>query len=681
MFNHIWEAKRSSYLSLIAIIALLFTSSSPILPVSNVLGDGQMSVEKPLDPLYINCEDTKPGIINVDMDIGEQWNFYYRLEAGKRYHIYIVGDWVDFLDPQTDYDIFTYAPDGVETWHTESAGLPEHVANDKPHQFFETAVSGVYNFEIVNDKRDSNGTDAAVFMLIEHIETDVWYSRHFVGRINDKPVFETLWSYEFATDADSIHVIVNVSDTLDMYEARLYPMANPAGDVGYNIWGVPVPSGELLQGETTRDNMTGAVYGGYNTTIEGYRASELMASCEYKGEDMEIWFEKPEGPRSLVSYYLVLIAERGEGDADFYVQTDFSTPNITLVEPPERGYAAEETRIEASISSVSEVRSVWAEYIDDGGETWEKKALSPDGDLYVCDLPPFPAGVYVNYTVYARDEFGSVGSVEAGFPVKNKVTLDCEVARSELKMGQEVEVRGTATPGLGSVALRFTNGDHEERVEVAPDASGVFTYLFKPSLLGEWNLQALFSGSELGFPASSGLITFITESAPTSIVGSLSSSEVKQNDQITVSGTVAPQIQGLTVEVAFASPTSYHVETVVTDADGGFSCSFNPPEAGAWSVFAQVRDESLRYAQSQSGLMEFFVAPLGPLDRVTGALGMMITPPYLFLTIGLTGVGAALAVFKGRARLIPLLPSSIARRMTRGNRKRRTEQRYRKNRR
>ena len=105
-----------------------------ILPALPVRGDGQTIIEKPLDPVYINSKKNNPGIQNIDIEIGEAWEIIYTLEAGKRYHIFLVGRFVNFSQPDTDYDIFTYAPDGDETWHTESAGSPEHVANDNPHR-------------------------------------------------------------------------------------------------------------------------------------------------------------------------------------------------------------------------------------------------------------------------------------------------------------------------------------------------------------------------------------------------------------------------------------------------------------------------------------------------------------------------------------------------------------------
>jgi len=646
-----------------------------LLPLILVKGDGQTIIEKPLDPVYINSKKTTPGIPNIDIEIGEAWEIIYTLEAGKRYHIFLVGRFVNFSKPLTDYDIFTYAPDGDETWHTESAGFPEHVANDNPHRLFKTRRSGQYRFQIVNDKRDSNGTDPAVFMLIEHIETDKWYTRDFKGRENDKPVYNTTWSYEFTTDAEHIRVVVNVSDGLDMYEARLYPMANMKAKIGYDLWGIPVPFGSLLKGETEYDNVTETKYGGYNTTIEGWRNSKLTSSCEYKGDDMEIWFELaepinytyPTNVTSNISYYLCLIAERGEGEANFYIQTDFTPPILSLVDPPEQGYAGEETEIKTAIKSVSPIKRAWVEYTEDEGKTWDKRDLRPGEDLFACDLPPFSPGGYVNYTVYAKDDLGSIGNITAGFQVKNRVELYCEVDKTEITMDQKVEVIGAVTPKREPLMLEFTKKEQEETVKVIPDDTGMFKYQFTPKSRGDWKLQATYNGSELDYPSSSDVITLSVVSVPTSIDCSISSNEVKRKEPLTVTGTVSPPAQGLTVEVTFASPSSFQTEIIVTDASGGFSYSLYPSELGEWNVIAQLKDESLRYVPSQSGLMEFAVVPLTIIDKVVKTLTRMITPPLLYMTIGGSGVCATIALFRFRDRLPKSITSKFPSLFGKGN--------------
>ncbi len=657
LHKEVGSGVRRAPIALGCLLAIVLILSSSIVPASAKLwashdeSDRESIIQKPVDPVFIGANET------IFMEKGEEWSLYYHLEAGKRYHVFLVGEWINNgTEPVTDYDIYTYTPNGLlATTHTESAGLPEQVANDERHQYYVPETTGDYRFRIINDPRDSKNNHSAVFMLIEHIDTNVRYTRFLEGRNeDDEELLNTGWAYELNTSAPRIRVYVDVPDSLDMYEVRLYAMANPDAGIGYSLSGLGVPSGDLF------DNFAGE-YGGFNTSCKGERNVEAMASCEYSGQDMVFVYDTPNSVNatSNIFYYLALIAEHGEGTVEFYVQTDFNPPNITLVEPLERGYAGEETRVEVSVEDEVEVGRVWVEYTDDGGETWHEEELALQGDVYVGDLPPFSPDVYVNYTICAEDDFGNVGTMEGGFPVKNRVTFNYGVSKSKLKAGQKLLVSGTVSPSVDTVTLQFVCGGFNESIEVAPDATGSFSYSYEPRQTGKWSLQALYGGDELNFPASGDPVSFTVEKEPTSVFCSLSSSEVKKNHPVTVSGTVMPSMQGLAVQVVFTSPTSYHAETVVTDASGGFSYSFKPSEVGVWNLLVQVLDDGV-HAPSQSDLMELTVAPLTPLDMVVGALLTMVTPPYQYLTIGLAGAGAALAVYKGRDHLTPLFPSLAA---------------------
>ncbi len=92
-------------------------------------------------------------------------------------------------------------------------------------------------------------------------------------------------------------------------------------------------------------------YGGYNISIPGWSFPELRASCEYNGEDMDVVFGKPlhnETEYVLdtrdVFYYMVMLAEFGQGEVSFYIKTDYRPVNITLAESPEVGATGEEIR-------------------------------------------------------------------------------------------------------------------------------------------------------------------------------------------------------------------------------------------------------------------------------------------------------------------------------------------------
>jgi len=58
-------------------------------------------VSKPVLPLKINASQ---------IPIGANWTYVYALNANHTYHVYFYGEWVNPIDPKTDYDVFVYKP-------------------------------------------------------------------------------------------------------------------------------------------------------------------------------------------------------------------------------------------------------------------------------------------------------------------------------------------------------------------------------------------------------------------------------------------------------------------------------------------------------------------------------------------------------------------------------------------
>ena len=661
---------------------------------SDNLAKRKSYIPKPVDPVFINV-DGNPVYReknSIGIDLGETWDLQYFLEGEKRYHIFLVGDWIsNDTDPETDYDILTIYPDGTDRWNTESAGLPEQVAFDARHQYFEPPETGTYTFQIINDIRDSDNTEAAIFMLIEHIELNADYSRYLEGREYDhatqryEEIEFTSWAYEFNTPAPRIRIFVDVPDMvnepergdLDMYEVRLYVMANPNEEVGYLIDGIGVPSGGLF------NNFRGE-YGGFDTSCYGDRNIEAFASCEYPGADMEFTYETPnvDSNSSDIFYYLVLIAEHGMGTVEFYVQTDFAPPEIALVEPIEGGYAGEQTEIKVHIDDDSEIGRVWVEYTDHDGDVTGEYDLSSKDSIWTGDFPPFSGGDNVTYTVYAEDRFGNTGSVESWFLVKEETTIRCSAADLILSGDEKAEISGTTSLTSAPLTLLFTNGATNHDYEVTTDEEGGFDFVFTPDKIGEWVFQAFFDGTDIEYPAASNAVAFTMKSKPTHISNILMSSRVKLNEPVIVSGSVTPGMAGLPVEVMFVSSSSSHTETVVTTADGSYSVSFVPKDVGVWSVLSSVGD-GLRYASSQSELVECVIVPLNALDKVVIVALNLVTPPTLYWTGGLTGLVASALIYLKRDRIIPLLPKSLVAKMGLGKKRgksgnKKSVQRYRR---
>ncbi|MGF3523188.1 MAG: hypothetical protein ACQXXJ_08875, partial [Candidatus Bathyarchaeia archaeon] len=261
--------------------------------------------------------------------IGSNWSVVVPLVANHSYHVYCYGEWVhNGSTPKTDYDIYVYNPEGIqESEHTAAAGIPEHLGSRVNDTFFVPKMSGNYTFVIENDRRQSNGTQAGTFMVIENLETDRWYSCYIEGKnASQASSLYTSWAYEFVTDKPNIEIWIKVPDTLDMYEARLYVMSDVHSLV---INGAPLPWEPGLYGNFTND------VGGYSLDSEKYRGV-AYASCEFRGQDMFLNFSTTNTVKTL--YHLVLIGESGAGKAEFLIKTQFGNAGLTPVEPLGRVY-------------------------------------------------------------------------------------------------------------------------------------------------------------------------------------------------------------------------------------------------------------------------------------------------------------------------------------------------------
>lgn len=166
-------------------------------------------VEKPMFPVYSN---------ESQIPIGSNWTVVSPLTANHTYHVYFYGEWIDQASkPSTDYDIYVYNPFGeLEGYHTESAGLPEHLGTTVGRPFFTPKYSGNYSFVLRNDPRESNASQQATLMIIENVECNKWQEVFIEGKENDMPVFYTSWAFEFVTESQHIEVLVKVPETLDM---------------------------------------------------------------------------------------------------------------------------------------------------------------------------------------------------------------------------------------------------------------------------------------------------------------------------------------------------------------------------------------------------------------------------------------------------------------------------------
>jgi hypothetical protein len=445
-------------------------------------------LEKPLFPVYFNTSQ---------IAIGQNWTVVCPLQAEHSYHVYCYGSWVHTgPEPKTDYDIYVYNPAGeLESMHTEAAGLPEHLGTTVDDPFFVPAHSGNYTFVIVNDARESHGAEQATFMIIEHVDCDKWYTHDVEGKNGSQAAFDTSWAYEFMTDSPRIELWVQVPDTLDMYEARLYLMSDAQSP---SVNNVSLPWEPGLYGNLS------VTVGGYNLEDEGYRGV-AYASCEYPGQDMYLNYTAPSAGPNV--YHLVLMGEVGSGTIEFLVKTTFGGM-LSPLTFPSRVYPTDETLIAYEANS-TELENATLQYTIDDWTNVTTLPMVVSNMTCNATIPQQQAGVVVEYAVNAVDVVKNNLTATGNFTVKYPSQIsEFNATRKSVTLGENITVTGTLSEEAagGSVTVQFMSANDTTTVTCKALENGTFTATFQPEATGNWTAQATFTGSDSVYECESPVV-------------------------------------------------------------------------------------------------------------------------------------------------------------------------------
>jgi hypothetical protein len=455
-------------------------------------------MEKPMFPVLFN---------ESQIGIGENWSIVCPLRGNHSYHVYCNGKWVNNgSEPKTDYDIYVYNPLGeMEGYHTESAGLPEHLGTTVDESFFVPKSSGNYTFVVRNDPRESNGTQQATFMIVENVGCNAWHEHYVDGKDSGSlPTLNTSWAYEFVTESQYVEVWVKVPESLDMYEARLYLMADPKVQNCTVLNGVPLAWEPGLYGEKN------GTLGGYNLESKEYRGV-AYASCEYYGQEMFLNWTNPHSDKSL--YHLVLIGEVGNGTVDFLVKTEFSTAALKPLTIPSGVYPQNETVI-AYVSNATDLVNATLQYTTDNWKNATAVNMEiTDNRTCTVAIPSQNASTYLVYRIEADDVLKNALVANGSFWVKYPTVLNLTSVHDTVHIEENMTVRGYLTPqneGL-LVTVYFNTANTTKKIECYTLADGSFMASIQTENIATWEIQARFDGTETFYPSSSTPLTIGVE--------------------------------------------------------------------------------------------------------------------------------------------------------------------------
>lgn len=461
-------------------------------------------VEKPIFPVYINTSQ---------ISIGQNWTIICPLLTNHTYHVYCYGTWVNTTAAaKTDYDIYVFNPEGQqESEHTEAAGFPEHLGTSVNDAVFAPSQSGNYTFIIVNDERESKGAQQATFMIVENLECNIWQTHYAEGKGNNsKPGLRTCWTYEFVTENPNLEIWINVPETIDMYETRLYLMNNPESP---NINGFPLPWEPGLYA-----NKSDSV-GGYNLENEGYRGI-AYASCEHRGQDMFLNYTSTLQGKNL--YHLVFIGEVGSGELNFLIKTQFGEAALLPLTCPRRVFPSDPARI-AYESNSSDIENATLQYSIDSWQNTVEMDMVIGNRTINATIPGQEAGTLVQYMVQAHDVLKNTLSAYGNYTVKQQSILNITAEQEKITLGGNITINGVITSQNenNSVTIQFSSVNTTKLVECEPFGNGTFTASFQPEIAGFWSVQAKSAETETSYEGKSTELLIKVEEPPFYITYSL----------------------------------------------------------------------------------------------------------------------------------------------------------------
>ena len=581
-----------------------------------------IDVIKPGYPQALDLNFTMPGDVVT---------YNYTLEGGHTYHIYLIGEYANLTRHLTDYDIFLYRETEEEplflSSHTEAAGYPEQVSNDGKGQYFTPSESGNYYVTIRNDPNESDAAENATLMVVEHIYPDRWYTRFLQEPVEDEFLYDSDWVYEFESSAQRLKIIIEVPDTLDMYEARLYVMANPAKGKGRKIMRVMAPWESGLYA-----NRSG-IYGGFNNDPQGFRHLNASASCEHSGDDMLIDYKQP--IKNPLLYHLLLMSEYCNGTLRFMIQTDFTAPIIMDAGSPVDIEGGTDAIVRCSIDDDSEINQVDLRYSVDGGKTWSVAPFTSKADMYNGTIPGQNGGTVIDYYWEATDIMGNTAELSGRVGVRTSSDLSISIDKPKILGGEVVTLTGELSQP-GKVKVKYTLGDKVTAFDLTSDAAGSFTHVFMPNKLGSWTVEAVFAGDLSYRPAVSNKETFRVERKPTSLTLNLSADEIGLGSSVNLTGAFSEARAGYEVYIYAIIGGNQTTLLALTRNNGTYLTVFTPEFSGDWSLQAEVKPDDIYTAGSRSTFEHLKVGGPTLAKRMDDLQTTMFKPPYVY------GIGAAL---------------------------------------
>jgi len=175
-------------------------------------------------------------------------------------------------------------------------------------------------------------------------------------------------------------------------------------------------------------------------------------------------------------------------------------------------------------------------------------------------------------------------------------TISCATSSDSLTTDDSTTVFGSINPATSTgVTIQInTNGDtawnNLETVITASDGS--YSYIWRPSSAGTYNLRAIWSGNSNYYGATSSVKTLNVKN-PTAITCQLSQVSTTITDNVTISGAINPTRSGVLITIYYKNNDVWNIlKTVTSASDGSYSYTWTPTMMGSYQLKASWAGDS-----------------------------------------------------------------------------------------
>jgi hypothetical protein len=203
-------------------------------------------------------------------------------------------------------------------------------------------------------------------------------------------------------------------------------------------------------------------------------------------------------------YHLVFIGEKGAGNIDFLVKTEFGKASLKPIGLPIRVYPNNETTLTFA-SNATDLTDAALNY---SANNWANSTVLnmqlTNNRTCTATVPAQPAGTIVEYEAEGTDVFENILTYNGSYTVKYESQLNVTLKTKAIPIGDNITLFGLITPAGNNltISLVFTSTNETFEQTAYTQNNGTYTVSFKPTTQGNWMVQAMFEGDNMLYESS-----------------------------------------------------------------------------------------------------------------------------------------------------------------------------------